>query len=106
MTGVHIKTLMANAHVIMCRIKAYLTNSLHDDSNETDKTVEGVCDNVENLLILWEGVLSNLHIQYPEEKDFDQTQEFIDAAVKLSAFNWKCQRLPRDMAHNGILLSR
>lgn len=84
LTGVHIKIFMANAKEIMSRIRDYLTKSLHDDSDETPDSIKDVCNNVENLLVLWEGVLSNLHIEFPEEKDFIETQQFVDAAVELS----------------------
>jgi len=75
---------MNQAKEIMDRVRDYLIESLHDNSSETKESIEETCDNVTSLLVLWDGVLSHLHIAFPTEEQCDQTQVFIDAAIKLA----------------------
>ena len=84
LTGVHLKQLMENAKDIMDQVTVYLIDSRHEGSEESEDDIKQICENVKTLLILWDGVLSNLHIEFPTADECNETQRFIDAATTLA----------------------
>ena len=91
LTDVHLKQLMDNAEEIMKQIAQYLMDSRHVGSEEKDDNIKETCENVKSLLLLWDGALSNLHISFPSPEQCDETQKYIDAAIKLTTR--ECQKL-------------
>ena len=84
LTGVHLKQLMNNAEEIMNQVSQYLIDSRHEGSEETDDDIKQTCENVKTLLLLWDGALSNVHISFPSPEECDETQKYINAAIKLT----------------------
>jgi len=49
-----------------------------------DDEIDTLCSNSRDVLTLWDGAIAGLHVKFPAEDDYIKTQQFIDAALKLT----------------------
>ena len=65
----------------MAEITQYLLDTKHRNRIKPNEDIVELCDDVERLLLLWDGALAMLHVEDPVEADFVSAQKFIDQAV-------------------------
>lgn len=81
LNGGGIKIFMGSAHEIMKEVKEYLLKTKSRSCEKSDEDIAHLCDEVTTLLTLWDGALSCLHQEDPEEKHCLKAQRFIDQVL-------------------------
>ena len=83
LTGVCIRKLMSSAKEIMNEVKEYLLATKSPSCLLSDANIADLCNDISVLLLCWDGALSKLHTNNPDEEDCLEAQEYIDKAVEL-----------------------
>ena len=83
LTGVCIRKLMSSAKEIMNDIEEYLLATKSPSCLLSDANIADLCNDISVLLLCWDGALSKLHTNNPDEEDCLEAQEYIDKAVEL-----------------------
>lgn len=68
----------------MSEIAIILKSNKGDECIMEDTEIDELCNNSKMVLTYWDGALAGLHIEYPKEEDYTNTQLFIDAALQLT----------------------
>ena len=84
LTGVCVIKLMTHAEAIMSEIAIILKSNKGDECIMEDTEIDELCNNSKMVLTYWDGALAGLHIEYPKEEDYSNTQLFVDAALQLT----------------------
>ena len=66
LNGGNIEKIMANSPAIMAEIKQYLLDTKHRNCIKSNEDIVELCDDVERLLLFWDGALAMLHDGFHE----------------------------------------